>query len=1511
MSFIDFVGLNNIIPKNIDSDSNTISLADQKAFWHFGQSIADTITIGQSGDWEDVIGAGSSANNDVVFHFWYKKTQASQQRLVEFKNSSGTPVVYIDNEVDGTFALYVERTITDGLWVTTENLDLNKWYLITIRFSPNTVDTKVPLISFRPLGGNKVNASIIASSTPDGDFTGLAGSLYYATIGNFSGEHLIGQISQFAVFRSSDATSNLNHTLYDIGINGNIIKGGLARNLGSVVFLYYISAAQTPYGQFPRELSNFTASLSTDYPPGYSGYTNSYFLYDGARFAGPNAYLNPLLNNTNGPYGHPTFKQIRTSENPLTRYQVANNKYSIVEQPSDQVNIGVSANSNYKVDYVSSRYGNIVQFDEMCLTSKHKPLLYVFGIGIDNPRIENKPVISEPNIERIIVRDSFGNEIDFFGNRDLNNRLKLQSLTDQDYERIKEFYLNGGLDADDSPISTFELLKYGETVWPREIYAFRKYTRQRTTYLNNFWRNARSDRETTGSNGFGNDATSSMWNMDAAPDWTTRSGGQIVGYTNVDKAGILQNNYSLYAPIDISTATAGQINTNLKPAPYYTRLHSLSRNESVVAPSGIKIPETGSGGAPNIGQVFQGTALWEAGSQSGRDPFYASYDNFISDVRPKYKDYSIIPEYTVSKFVEDFYHSGSNIELNNFLQISGGLENNTDSSDSDFYKVYSTSDFLGHFAKIKKDHEGFTNPSMIKLTCKGVKKFIAHDSFYPQQRTVDIAKQFWNSFNQYVSSSVTTAGPKGSDSAVDITKQNLLNPLFAPGVLYNSIKAGVACDYPMITGSLQVGGTGNASSIMNSHFDFRVPFEALLNPQGYLTDVDLISNEPHPSGNLSASCIWNGGGETLYNAMVSNFCAETADFFLANGNFTYLQSLPQSDPNFGQLVAGERYGMRVRMYRSMENFNTSFTSGSNTYMPPQDEDNEETITMYSRPSAFGPACGAGTGIGTPSFSGGSMAGYNFPFTPPYYHGQSWCDIIFEPDQSRKYSLNEIINSASYKYIRVDDYALGEQTSTSHDEGPQAPQYANSNAMQLSASLIVNGVADFKASIDGTGARVTRGSNYSSPSEGTARSAWTIQTRYETPILNFKNVSLTTASVNLHSAQTPRGMWHQYGVLPEGDEGIYMDVVNIPPSWRVAREGDTPQQAKSIKSLAESLGFSQNPVRLGNTRNRKAISEAIVAIPFIDVGGVKKFFEIQRETVDKFVSANLDPRIRAGSPTVFDMLKKMKKYNFPPKFDFLKNREVVPFAMYIFEFYHVLNEADLNNIWQGLPPDIGLQHEEVQASISHPLLAKELLGGGFYNNNVRTGDQTPEKIRWLVFKVKRKAKKNYYRKILSKQGVEGVADIPENLNYNWPYDFFSLVELAKIDAEFTFSDIALKGSSVSNVPRGRELFEKSSRTEALLGSSNNPADAAATIVQSQTGTGQNNFVGQGSRTGTPGDIGTVADDSPDQPQDLGPDFPEKVAEFFDFEKPDNDPTEPDPDKLPNNTVPENELEEPEI
>ena len=71
---------------------------------------------------------------------------------------------------------------------------------------------------------------------------------------------------------------------------------------------------------------------------------------------------------------------------------------------------------------------------------------------------------------------------------------------------------------------------------------------------------------------------------------------------------------------------------------------------------------------------------------------------------------------------------------------------------------------------------------------------------------------------------------------------------------------------------------------------------------------------------------------------------------------------------------------------------------------------------------------------------------------------------------------------------------------------------------------------------------------------------------------------------------------------------------------------------------------------------------------------------------------------------------------------------------------------------------------------------------------------------MVFKVKQKANKNYFSKVIAEEvnqverfdrsvGIQvgrsdsGKAFQPK-YSYNWPYDFFSLVELIKIDAEVT-------------------------------------------------------------------------------------------------------------------------------
>ena len=65
---------------------------------------------------------------------------------------------------------------------------------------------------------------------------------------------------------------------------------------------------------------------------------------------------------------------------------------------------------------------------------------------------------------------------------------------------------------------------------------------------------------------------------------------------------------------------------------------------------------------------------------------------------------------------------------------------------------------------------------------------------------------------------------------------------------------------------------------------------------------------------------------------------------------------------------------------------------------------------------------------------------------------------------------------------------------------------------------------------------------------------------------------------------------------------------------------------------------------------------------------------------------------------------------------------------------------------------------------------------------------------MVFKIKQKAIKNYFSKVASKHGdnlddkrfkfeFEVAGRTKEiDYSYNWPYDFFSMVELIKIEAQ---------------------------------------------------------------------------------------------------------------------------------
>ena len=223
--------------------------------------------------------------------------------------------------------------------------------------------------------------------------------------------------------------------------------------------------------------------------------------------------------------------------------------------------------------------------------------------------------------------------------------------------------------------------------------------------------------------------------------------------------------------------------------------------------------------------------------------------------------------------------------------------------------------------------------------------------------------------------------------------------------------------------------------------------------------------------------------------------------------------------------------------------------------------------MYSRPTAFGPPSRGTNTLSTGTttvdaslYDGGSSKvitdstkGFNFPFTPPYYHGQSWADVTFAPTENKKYTVAEILASSSVEYYRFDTDCWDESLPIGVNAvGPQALLNLNSNAMQLSASFNLFSKGTIGELSEGVQQNLAN-LNIQVDSQDGAR--WIIQPKFETPILNFKDYidsSGHTSNVTLPTdtgvaSQVPVGMWHQYGRLPTETEGVYIH--GSPWSWK--------------------------------------------------------------------------------------------------------------------------------------------------------------------------------------------------------------------------------------------------------------------------------------------------------------------------------------------------------------------------
>ena len=779
--------------------------------------------------------------------------------------------------------------------------------------------------------------------------------------------------------------------------------------VGMVPSILFVTASNIAYGGLPVDHVGLNQLIyepvsSSDarvgYPHGISSdnYRNTAAISVNSAFI-----LNSILLHRRGIYGNPSWSQIANESKPLVREWRRSNTLAFNTTPGEDVVIKKSsASSSFSVK--QNRFSALKIFTEPPVTSRNYPLKFVLDVK------------TKQGDKTARINSVLGNEVDNFTNYPLNRELDMPEKDGVAYNKIKDLYLNGALGSSSSPVEGFRSLTYKQTVFPKAQNSFLAKTRSRPGYRNNFWKTSRTDRDSLGGSKFGATKSTtgggllvsilsgaySSWNMDADTNVIT----VITGTT----AGILQNNKTFF-----HNGTKTAITASIK----FHNAHDVDSTGSVRTRTGMPVPETGTLDQVDLIPGYRlgkmliggGNALWEVGDQAGyydldgtwvSSPSYPwddSYDDYVSNIRAHNKDFSIVPEFRISEHINKYVaNSDENFLTNNasFLSIAGATSSHPqNSSEDDFYKVYSNSDFMQQFDIIREDHRGFVNPAEVKLTCKAIKKFVPYSGFYPSELLVDLYSQFSSSYGRNV-----------SYSGADLAKSNarirpFIMPMFAPGIWCNMVKSGIAVDWPVYTGSYGVlqpwggshissyhligtasspgsVGAGGVTDSKAANWDLRVPFEAIIKPEDYLSKISLVDMVPHPSASMNITASWSGDGNKLYKMKAHNALASMIEFFLPGennkGELSTIVSSPEKD--WKPFVSGTAYGMRVKLKKSYNKDRQLFQAATGSYLAnaglafPTPHDTRidiqnglrQTLTICSRPSSFGPAVHGRRGI---------------------------------------------------------------------------------------------------------------------------------------------------------------------------------------------------------------------------------------------------------------------------------------------------------------------------------------------------------------------------------------------------------------------------------------------------------------------------------------------------------------------------------------------------------------------
>jgi hypothetical protein len=683
-------------------------------------------------------------------------------------------------------------------------------------------------------------------------------------------------------------------------------------------------------------------------------------------------------------------------------------------------------------------------------------------------------------------------------------------------------------------------------------------------------------------------------------------------------------------------------------------------------------------------------------------------------------------------------------------------------------------------------------------------------------------------------------------------KQAAIEPIIGPGILYNTIKSGIAVDWPCTTGSnisIQPYGSDsivnayypqsfkmfeqqnnnisfNAYGNLKSNIDYRVDFEKLIFPDdifpvksvltGNLEEI-VLSALPEDSqlSNFISGCYIYGGYEPytspvdfsdyselgpkrfsvpfvyrkenakdngLYSLAMSNFLAETVRFFLQTGSLTTFVS--KQDSSWGQFISGTTYYMDIVMSKTPDLVMMEAYHDSKHPIGPNGEKmngryfgypvNKTNKQLWSADSdSLFTAEEARLIHNDPAYA---------PYTPPYFEGEARLTLSYTPSSSFSAKFSDVISN-----LIIDAAYSGLKSAHTASD-------AYINKMAIDSSLKIDGKS-FATITDSDGVSI----------QDPSQLRWTISTKFETPILDFSSQQLTPYENNYSKTSGyGRGMWSGYGEIPKENKGITVSLEESQQFIEANKIFSRAGRARArVQSLLQKVGFENKKQKIGQLANVKLIKEAVMIIPYIDEGitaqdrsrkhsgntelnsnltSLEKELGIQFIGVDK----NIYNRIITNNieSSIKNTVDKMKQFIVPPQLDYTKYPESIdPFVAYIVEFTHELTQQDLADIWQGVSPKISKIAELKDVNITHKTGENE-----FFHTK-----KLPDNLKFMIFKIKQKGEFDYFKVTDDSEDDELNKKFTPNIpgerltqyGYNWPYDFFSLVEMVKIDVEVIY------------------------------------------------------------------------------------------------------------------------------